>query len=320
MKKYVLLLLYSILTTVILPNTVTAQSKRLKAQLSYNTFYSPADGPYLETYLAVTGNSVYYKQQANGKFIANIEIKVTFKQDSAIKFFDKYNLISPESDSSENITFNFLDQQRYPLANGTYQFELSIADLNAAEKIPFLVTQPIKLGYYPHIVAISDIQLIESYSKAEPGKESVITKCGYNLVPFVDNYYPQSKDKISFYAEIYNTSKVTDGGVYLLNYYIETYEQKRILENFRGFSKRGASEVGVLLSEFPIESLPSGNYNLVVEVRSNKNEILAFKECSFIRFSPLADEQKAGELEKVNIENTFVTALTNTDTLAEFIS
>jgi GWxTD domain-containing protein len=175
------------------------------------------------------------------------------------------------------------------------------------------------LVYHSNLAAISDIQLIESFSKAEPGKENILTKSGYNLIPYVDNYYPQHKKTIRFYTEIYNTSKVLPGEVCLLTYHIETYEQKRIMEKFRGFSRRETAEVIPLLGEFPIETLPSGNYNLTVEVRNKRNEILAFKQSYFVRFSPTADSLQAGELEKIDIENTFAAAITNRDSLAEYI-
>lgn len=303
----------------LIPAEVAAQ-KGLKARLVYNTFWSPADGPYIETYLSVDGSSVVYKPVENGKYKAEIEIMVQFKQDNEIKKIDKYVLSSPLSENSSDPGFNFLDLQRYPLPNGKYEFEISISDLNAASKKPFTVKQPVELAYYPHIAAISDIQFVESYSRTEPGNESLLTKSGYDLIPFVDNYYPQSKKAILFYAEIYNTSKINPGEVCLLTYHIETYEQKRIVDKFRGFSRRETAEVIPLLGEFPIESLPSGNYSIVVEVRNRQNEILAFKQATFVRFSPLADSLQAGEFEKMNIENTFAAAITNRDTLAEYIS
>lgn len=311
----VTVILFSLLTV----STSMVAQKNLKAQLVYNTFWSPGTGPYIETYLSVAGNSVIYKQQPDGKYKAEIEIMVSFKKDGEIKHFDKYILSSPSAESSSDPGFNFLDQQRYPLPNGKYDFELTIADLNASSKKPFTVTQPVELNYHSNITSLSDIQLIESYSKAEPGKENVLTKSGYNLIPYVDNYYPQSKNSIRFYTEVYNTSKVLPGEVCLLTYHIETYEQKRIVEKFRGFSRRETAEVIPLLGEFPIESLPSGNYNLVVEARNKQNEILAFKQSAFIRFSPLADSLQASEFERLNIENTFAAAITNRDTLAEYI-
>lgn len=318
MKNLINIKTLALLSLLTIPIISQAQ-KNLKAQLVYNTFWSPGTGPYIETYLSVAGNSVIYKQQPDGKYKAEIEIMVRFKKDGEIKHFDKYILSSPPAETASSPGFNFLDQQRYPLSNGKYDFELSIADLNASPKKPFTVNQPVDLVYHSNVVAISDIQLLERYSKAEEGKESVLTKSGYNLMPFVDNYYPQSRKSIRFYAEIYNTSRVLPGEVCLITYHIETYEQKRIVEKFRGFSKRETAEVIPLLGEFPIESLSSGNYNLTVEVRNKQNEILAFKQSTFIRFSPLADSLQAGEFEKMDIDNTFAAAIINRDTLAEFI-
>ena len=59
MKKY-----YILFISLIVAFNVNAN--KLQAYLSYATFLSPADGPYIETYLSVVGNSV--------KFIKNERI------------------------------------------------------------------------------------------------------------------------------------------------------------------------------------------------------------------------------------------------------
>jgi GWxTD domain-containing protein len=297
----------------------TAAQKRLKAKLAYNTFWSPTDGPYLETYLSVDGNSVVYRQQAEGKFQAELEVTVQFMQDGKITYADKYILLSPPAEKPEGQNFNFLDQQRYALADGKYDLEIIIADRHAEKKNAFQVKLPIEISFPTDRVTVSDIQLIESYSKAEKGQTSLLTKSGYNLIPYVDNYYPPTVNTIRFYTEIYHTSSVIPDEMCLITYHIETYEQQRIMEKFRGFTRRTSASVIPLLGEFPIGLLPSGNYYLTVEVRNKKNEILAFRQCAFIRFSPQADSIRNRELEELNIENTFAAAITHRDSLMEYI-
>ena len=62
----------------------SAKTPYLQAQLFYSKFYTPADGPYLETYLSVVGNSVSYVKNENGKFQGKIEITMIFSKDTVI--------------------------------------------------------------------------------------------------------------------------------------------------------------------------------------------------------------------------------------------
>ena len=71
--------------------------------------------------------------------------------------------------------------------------------------------------------------------------------------------------------------------MYLLKYFIERYETSSPIASYNGFIRQNTSEVNVILREFDIEKLATGNYNLVVEVRNKQNEILASKSSFFQR-------------------------------------
>ena len=295
-----------------------AQSKNLTARFAYATFFAPEKGPYIETYLSVAGNSVNYVPVKEGITQAAIEVSVVFKQAEEIKYFDKYNLLSPEATGNTTSLFNFLDQQRIPLPNGTYLMELSIRDKNSDAK-PYLLSQSIKIEYYPNIVSISDIGFLENYEKATDTKDP-LNRNGYKLVPLVDNFFDDGLSNLKFYAEIYNTSALLNNDAYLLTYHIETYEGKQILENYKRFSKQQAKPVNVLLTEYDIKDLPSGNYNLVMEVRNRNNELLATRETFFQRSkrAPVS-ESGSGDFRKSDISNTFAAYITDKDTLADNI-
>lgn len=295
----------------------STSAKNPKAILSYRTFYSE-NGPYIETYLSVSGQSVNYVKNAAGKYQAKIEISLAFKQNNEIKHADKYNLLSPELTDTLQTSFNFLDQQRIQLNNGNYEFEFSIADKNSDSKA-FKSVQQVSVEYYPNIVSVSDIELVDSYKKTET--KSALTKSGYEIIPFVNDYYPASVATLKFYAEIYNTSKVLKDEPFLVSYFIETTESKRVIEKFRSFKKETPREINVVLSEFPIEELPSGNYNIVVEVRNKNNDIIAFKETAFQRNNNIAVTASGADMDfrSINISNTFTSKFTSRDTLQEYI-
>ena len=70
MKKLIIAIVAGLL---IFPCSLNA--RKLQAFMSYSTFNSPADGPYIETYLTVVGNSVAFVRNAGGKFQGTIEIQ-----------------------------------------------------------------------------------------------------------------------------------------------------------------------------------------------------------------------------------------------------
>src|SRR5690606_22050574 len=143
----------------------------------------------------------------------------------------------------------------------------------------------------------------------------ILTKSGYDIVPYTSDFYPESFDKIAFYAEIYNTSKVLGANEnYLINYFIESTETNKIVGSFKNFIRETTQSVNVLLKVFPIEELPSGNYNLIVEVRNKTNEVLATKKIFFQRSNPEATPILLTD----NYINTFVDNM-KVDELAEYI-
>ena len=91
MKKIITLSLSLLMIT-----ALSANSRYLQAQLFYSKFYSPVDGPYVETYLSVVGSSVVFQMNENDKFQAKIEVTMIFSQDGNVLNFDKYELLSQE--------------------------------------------------------------------------------------------------------------------------------------------------------------------------------------------------------------------------------
>ncbi|MBL4594729.1 MAG: GWxTD domain-containing protein [Flavobacteriales bacterium] len=278
MKKYITSILLIFLIS------ANAFAGNLKAYFTYCTFNSPNNGPYIETYLSVVGESSVYVKNNNNTFQSKIEITLIFKQGDEIKKFKKYNLLSPEITDSLSEKVNFMDQQRISLPNGKYEFEISIKDLNSTE-LAFKSTQILTVDYPENEISISDIELIESLKKTKT--KSIITKSGYDIFPYTSDFYPESFEKIAFYSELYNVDKVLgDNESFLISYYIETYETNKVAGNYKSFVRETAKPVNIILKSFNIEKLPSGNYNLVIEARNKSNDLLVKKKVFFQRSNP----------------------------------
>lgn len=290
-------------------------SQNIKAYLAYSRFYSEQTGPYIETYLTILGNTLKYASTSNDKSMAEVNITLVFKQGEETKYVDKYTLQSPEFDASVSGSSNLIDQQRIPLANGTYDFEIIISDKNNPEK-EFKHSEPIEINFSNEEIAISDIQLIEDYQPTT--SPNILTKSGYDLVPYSNNYFPEYATSIKFYSEIYNTSKVFgDGSAYVVNMFVENADNKMLAASLNRFSKQKADKVNVILSEFNIEKLSSGNYNLVIEVRDKENNLVKDQRTFFQRSAPQV-QITLDDLQSVDVSGTFVNSF-NKEQLEDYI-
>lgn len=289
---------------------------QISAYFSQCVFNTPEGKPYVETYLSVLGNSVVYKKNQNEKYQSQVEVGVLFSQNGQIKSSKKYTLMSPEITDTISKE-NFIDQQRFFLEPGEYEFEQMISDKNDNGKI-FSIKKKIKIEFPDNKVNISDIELLSSITKAET--KSIITKSGFDMIPYMaDFYYPESINEIAFYAEIYNTKKILgENEKLLIVYYIESSDNNTQLSKYAAIKREISAPVIPFYSRFNISELPSGNYNVVVEVKNKLNETIAQKKILFQRKNtkPLSD---AIDISSVSLDNTFASKITSKDSLKEFI-
>ncbi|MBW6460293.1 MAG: GWxTD domain-containing protein [Bacteroidales bacterium] len=297
-----------------LPSSV--QARTLKALFNYTIFNVPDKGPYIETYLSVAGESVVFEKNKSDQFQAMIEVTYIFRQNNEIKEFDKYQLYSPEiTDTTQNF-FDFIDQQRYFMPEGVYEMEIIIADLKAGKK-PFSAIQPVSIRFEKDNVCFSGIQLVKSITPVT--EANILTKGGYDLVPMVYNFFPESLHKFTYYTEIYNAEIVLgQGEKFLVTSNIRSFETGNPIREYASYKRMDAKPVVTLLNEYDISRLPSGNYTLVIEARNKNNEILSVNELFFQRSNPNI-EFNLNDLTGIDIQATFACRFTNNDTLQEHL-
>ncbi len=311
MKKYfwTLLLLFLFVSTY-------GEKSTLRAYLSHAAFNSPQHGPYLETYLSILGKSVAYVKNENGKFQGAVMVTMLFKQNDSIRTFTKYNLKTDEISDTSHIDFIVFDQQRIPLPSGKYELQLEIADKNSTVP-PFKAKDEVDINFSNSAIGISDIEMVESYKAA--AENSAIAKSGYDFIPYQDYFFPENKKKLTFYAEIYNSAAILGNGVpFVVTSALQSVETGKPVENFYRIKRETSDQVNVLLSEFDISELPSGNYNLVISVRDKENKEVASRTM-FVQRSNPGVKFNTTTLQDINIGNSFVSRITNPDTLREYI-
>ena len=314
MKKFFLISLMVMLGSM----TYAQQKKTLNSYISYATFNMPGDDatPYVETYITYDKGSLAYVKNDNGQYNATINVTVLFKQGESVKNFGKYSLSSPSETDTTNLSGFFMDLQRYPLANGVYTLEVVLEDENNKNAKPITVEDQLNVDF-PTKFCFSDILGLESYAKAK--KESSTSKNGYDLIPMIMPYYPETMNRLTFYAEIYNAKKqLGEGEKYLLNTYICAFENGTKLNNFYFTKRMSAKDIDVIINNMDITNLPSGNYYLVLEARDRNNEIIGLNRYFFQRSNP--DYQIDNTmLATINPDEVFSGNIDNIDTIREYI-
>ncbi len=310
MKKAVFIIILSIFSI------QTMYSQNLQAFMSYTMFNSPVDGPYIETYLSVFGPSIEYVKNDNDKYQGAVEVTIIFRQGENIVNFDKYEVVSQELDDTTGIIENFLSQQRYLLANGSYDIEFIISDVNTDYE-PYISTEPISVDFPADKASISGIELISGYAKSEnPG---ILTKSGFDLFPYIFNFYPETVESIMFYCEFYNTEKeFSEGGKFVYSYHIQSFETKSIILEYSRSKAEKVASVIPIMKEIDIRELPSGNYFLIVELRNQNNEVVTQNKIFIQRSNPNI-QFNTEDLAAVSTEGTFVDQIDNIDTLKQYI-
>lgn len=288
--------------------------KKIQALFSYCTFYNPEKGPYVETYLSVNGSSAEYKINKEGKYQSEIEVTYLFKQGEEIKQFDKFKLLSPELADSNSPKLNFLDQQRIAVPNGKYMLEIKIKDVFSQES-GFSGSQEIELNYDDQKMSMSSIELLDRFTLNS--KEGMYNKSGIEIIPYISDFYPENVTSLKFYTEIYNSIRL-DNDKYLVKYYVANYQNNLPIPEYTGFARQTTAPVNVVIREFNISKLKTGNYYLVVEARNKDNVLLAYQSTFFQRTN-LAMDTLPLDLSQVSVGQTFAEQYKNLDTLRDHI-
>lgn len=290
-------------------------SQGLNANLDYARFYSPELGPYVETYLSVDMNGVKMMPTEEGKYQGHVNILLIFKRNDSIVDFSKTQISSPVAEDTNDVNYNFIDQQRFFIPNGDYVLEIEFQDANTDAK-PRKAQVDIQLDFDPQALKLSDFELLDSYVKSTQWQ--VNTKNGFDMVPRVNNFYADQDQELTYYVEIYNLNKLLgENEKLLMTTFISPTNSNQVATNLILRKKLEAKEVNVVLSQFDLSQLASGNYNLTLELRNKNNEVLEARK-TFFQVSNKDIQFDKELLAKITLNNSFVEKFAN-DSLTELI-
>ncbi|MCB0760374.1 MAG: GWxTD domain-containing protein [Flavobacteriales bacterium] len=288
-------------------------AQNLEAWFDYKLFNIPGDGPYVETHLDFKGHSLRYHALSDSTHQAKVQLTIIVKQGETIADFRKLDLAGPEIPSS--MTADFLDVQRFLLPKGAYIIELEILDLNSKESLPLAFSQPVFIHTPASECFVSDIMLVQAYAKSDTITE--LTKSGYDLMPFVDQFFPGEFNDLVFYAEIYGTDEYFGmDSLFALVAYIED-AKGRITGNQQVIKRSLSAPVVPILQTFNLSEVPTGSYDVVVEVRDRSNNTIASQRLGIKRNKIDARAVLAGEA--IDVSQTFVARFETRDSIMPHI-
>ena len=298
---------------IFLSSTLILHAQNLQSYLSIATFNSEA-GPFLEVYIAFDANTLILNK-LNDSFYGEIDIKIEIHNVDSILYSNHFILKSPSFLLKKKNNIFFFDQQRMPLSNGKYTLNVIVFDKQYPKNLKNH-TKEILVDYKGG-VAVSDIQLISSFS-SNNNSTNEMAKSNMLLTPFVSNYYPENIDTLSYYFEIYNTNQFKDNK-YLLNTYIETYQAKVPLFDFNKVKRKESNKFASNLLSFNISDLPTGNYNLVCQIRNTENEEICTKKIFFQRSNSFSALKNNEDINAVSVIGTFAEVISNKDLLKKYL-
>lgn len=284
--------------------------KHLSAIFSYATFYYPETGSYVETYISFDAWNLNFVQQAKG-YRAVVEVVLTVSQGDSIEWMKKYDLSSPTIASLDADHFNFIDMQRFALDNGLHDLRIQLRDKNSADE-PTVITQQLPLYYTSRRTALSSVQLMSRVVPTET--PNILSRGGYDMEPYVNDFVPEQVQQLNYYCELYNIRYETLNDVFSVAY-IALQETGKMLDYTQIINRLESDTVVPIFGTMDISKLPSGNYNLVVEIRDRNNEKLLSRSVPFFRSNPSVENQ----IEQMPVATTFAGQLVNEMQLNDYI-
>ena len=244
-------------------------------------FYEGKDG-YVEMHYYFSGPTIGWRSVQDSAMQAAAQVLVTFEKDGKIVQFDKYKISSPVVMQASD----FRDLHRYGLKPGKYNVTIEITDLSR-EKNDVKFNTIIHIDP-PRTIAISDLLLLSNLK--ESTSETAYDKYGFYMEALPFNYLDKNSRNLTVYAEVYNTDKLNTDE-YSLRLQFEQIDGS-IKTPYQGFTKkRKTTDKDIYIKTINAEMMPSGDYNLVLEVRDKSGVIITTNSIAFHRENPASKKE-----------------------------
>ena len=288
----------------------------MRVTFDYRVFHAPEIGPYAEFVTSFDASTFQHRSLDSGYVQANAELMLVLSAGGKIIDARKVLVDGPQIKGLDRA--DFLSIERFTVPSGSYSLELEVRDLNAADGKVEKLSQEIEIAVPTAGIFLSDVELVSAYRPSS--EDNAFSKSGYDLIPYVSNYYGTSLNSLIFYAEIYRTDSVFgDGNAFVSSICIVNLKDNSV-EFCKRMKKEKAARVVPMLQTLDITDVPAGQYLLRIEVRNRENVVVAVREREFSR-NKIAEliEPEAQTVSPEQVSLSFASQFTVADSLREII-
>ena len=294
-------------------------AKNLQANFQYFHFQNVNGISYIETYLSFLSTELNYKQINSEEFQGSVLINIAIKEGDTIYHIDKYLFQTPILKDTLTSQY-FIDKQVIALKNGSYKLTLDLKDTNS-NKSSISASTSLKVDFPKEQICFSDIMILNEYRATH--NIGPLYKSGYDIIPMQkqgDYFIDEPQSNLNFYVEWYqpDTDTTLNSG-YLFNYFIENEQTHIPISGFNAVKRKTETHQKAHIGGFDISQLPSGNYNLVIQLLNRKGKGIINKRLFFQRRNTKTI-LKPQDYASINSEGSFVDAFTIIEEMAENIS
>jgi GWxTD domain-containing protein len=245
--------------------------------ISQKCYLHPAQGEYVESQLLFDAQSLKYHKTDTGK-VASFQVIQIFKKDEDIVAFDKSRVQNVLKE--DKVKRNFYFVEKFVLPSGDYDFEMIITDdFDSFDTLEF--DKRLSVDPLNNSLGFSSITLVQYFEKTMPAKPSIFTKQGFDIIPLHHHMFPDYMEELTYYSELYNSDKLVDDSVYVLQESI--YSESEDSSYFTRYTRFRKKSFYPILKVINIGDLPSGDYTLNLAVLDRNKTILSEEKVAFKR-------------------------------------
>ena len=206
---------------------------------------------------------------------------IVIKGDSSV-FADRWLVPHSVLDTvASSQTMNLVGVYKLQLGEGEYQFKFITRDRNdplrrdsLSMRVP---VRKVALGK----PLLSDLSLASTIRQGTKG--SIFYKNTLDVVPNVGGMYSEDA-KCFYYAEAYNLFSIADTGDFLIRTAVYDAVGKEIISRER--PRKRVAESSVIVDQFPVKSLRTGTYGLLLTLLDQRKTNLATSGRKFFVYNP----------------------------------
>lgn len=296
-------------------------AQKLSALLSYRPYCTAELNPYIEFTFLIKGNSVHYAKNDQNKFSSDVKITVDILKQENDSLVQRLNYIlgSVEIDDTTNLVKDdIFDVKNVEVPAGKYFLHFSLKDMNSPDSNVVYIDM-IELNFSDQYVSTSAISLYKNLKNIET-PDPFFDRYGFRTEPLYNNFVNENTKVIYYAMEIYNATKIvgTDKIMYVRSY-VEPEKSRWIYPETIHVKNVSTGTAKVYINQLGVDKLPTGSYNLVVEVYGADSTILTITKKAFFKHNPSL-VVPVETYENIVYSGTFMDQYTDLNQMKDFVA